>query len=106
MSSMVKVEEQARGLIATRALSAGIQNLFFTDCRSAEDVRECIRLVRPETPEAGGIHSYVRRRIVLIGGGPGGVESWVKAMNGAVIQISIEKKAPWRTWKGYCLPKA
>ena len=89
MSSMIKVEEQARGLIATRAIDAGIQNVLFTDCRSAEDVRECIRFVRPETPEAGGIHGAGSRRIIL---GSNPVE-WVKAMNDVVIAIMIEKKS-------------
>ncbi len=88
MSSMMKVEEQTRGFIATRAIDAGIQNVLFTDCRSAEDVRECIRLVRSETPEAGGIHGANSRRTSL---GSNTVE-WVKAMNDVVIAIMIEKK--------------
>jgi len=90
MSSMIKVEEQTRGFIATRALDAGIQNVLFTDCRSAEDVSECVRFVRPETPEAGGIHGASSRRIIL---GGGGSEAWVKAMNDVVIAIMIEKKS-------------
>jgi 4-hydroxy-2-oxoheptanedioate aldolase len=89
MSSMIKIEDQARGLLATRAVEAGIQNVLFTDCRSVEDVRECIRLVRPETPEAGGVHGYVAGRIVL---GGGGLEAWIKAMNDVVIAFMIEKK--------------
>jgi len=88
MSSMMKVEEQGRGHIATRSLDAGIQNVLFTDCRSAEDVRECIRLVRAETPEAGGVHGAGSRRIT-IGSNP---KEWVKAMNDTVIAIMIEKK--------------
>jgi len=54
MSMMIKIEEQSRGYIATRALDAGIQNALFADIRTADDVRECVRFVRPETPEAGG----------------------------------------------------
>ena len=65
MSGMMKVEEQTRGFIAQRAIGAGLQNVLFTDCRSADDVRECIRLVRPETPDArGGIHGAGMRRNV------------------------------------------
>ena len=89
MSSLMKVEEQTRGFIATRAIDAGIQNVLFSDCRSAEEVRECIRFVRSETPEAGGIHGANSRRTSLGGGGP---EEWVKAMNDVVIAIMIEKK--------------
>jgi len=91
MSSMMKVEEQARGFIATRAIDAGIQNVLFADCRSAEAVRECIRLVRPETPEAGGTHGCGMRRnvgyVLEVGS-----EAWIKSMNDVVIAIMIEKK--------------
>ncbi len=93
MSGMMKVEEQARGFIAQRAIGSGIQNVLFTDCRSASDVRDCIRLVRPETPDGmGGVHGAAMRRnvgYVL----EGGSETWVKAMNDVVIAIMIEKKA-------------
>jgi len=91
MSSMMKVEEQTRGFIATRAIDAGIQNVLFTDCRSAEEVRECIRLVRPETPEAGGTHGAGMRRnvgYVL----ESGSEAWTEAMDEVVVAIMIEKK--------------
>lgn len=91
MSSMIKVEEQVRGFIATRAIDAGIQNVLFTDCRSAAEVIECIRLVRPETPEAGGTHGCGMRRnvgYVL----EGCSEAWVRTLNEVVIAVMIEKK--------------
>ena len=88
MSSMMKVEEQGRGHIATRVIDAGIQNVLFADCRSTEDVRQCIRLIRPETPEESGIHGAGIWRIML-GSNP---MEWVQAMNDAVIAIMIEKK--------------
>ena len=91
MSSMMKVEEQTRGFIATRAIDAGIQNVLFTDCRSAAEVRECVRLVRTETPEAGGTHGASMRRNVGYCSEPGS-KAWVKAMNEVVIAIMIEKK--------------
>jgi len=91
MSSMMKVEEQTRGFIATRAIDAGIQNVLFTDCRSADEVRECIRLVRPETPEAGGTHGAgMRRNVGYVT--YAGSEAWVQAMNDVVIAIMIEKR--------------
>ena len=91
MSSMMKVEEQTKGFIATRAIDAGIQNVLFTDCRSAEEVRECIKMVRPETPEAGGTHGAgMRRNVGYVS--YAGSEAWVKAMNDVVIAIMIEKK--------------
>ena len=91
MSAMMKVEEQTRGFIATRAIDSGIQNLLFTDCRSAEDVRECIRFVRSETPSAGGIHGYGMRRSTGYGAGST-LEEWTQAMDEVVIAIMVEKK--------------
>ena len=92
MSSMMKVEEQGRGNITTRSMDAGIQNVLFTDCRNADEVRESIRLVRAETPEDGGIHGCGMRRSV------GYVmevcsEAWVKSLREVVIAIMIEKKS-------------
>ena len=91
MSAMIKVEEQTRGFIATRAIGAGIPNVLFTDCRSADDVRECIRLVRAETPISGGSHGSSNRRNVgyVV---ESGSEAWAKAMDDIVIAIMIEKK--------------
>jgi len=87
--SMIKVEEQTRGFIVQRALDSGIQNALFADCRDAKDVRECIRFVRPETPEYGGVHGSGSRRI-NIGSNTG---EWVKAMGSAVMAFMIEKKS-------------
>ena len=89
MSSMIKVEEQTSGFIVQRALDAGIQNALFADVRDAKDVKECIRFVRPETPESGGCHGSGSRRINI---GSNTVE-WVKAMNTAVLAFMIEKKS-------------
>jgi 2-keto-3-deoxy-L-rhamnonate aldolase RhmA len=91
MSSMMKVEEQTRGFIAQRAIDSGLQNVLFTDCRTAEDVSECVRLVRSETPEAGGTHGCgMRRNVGYIL--EGGSKAWTEALNDTVIAIMIEKK--------------
>jgi 4-hydroxy-2-oxoheptanedioate aldolase len=98
MSAMMKVEEQTRGFIAQRAIDAGIQNVLFTDCRSAGDAAECVKLVRSETPDAGGVHGYGMRRAMAYGaGGPtygatSPLEEWTRAMSDVVIAIMIEKK--------------
>jgi 2-keto-3-deoxy-L-rhamnonate aldolase RhmA len=98
MSGMMKVEEPSRGFIAQRAIDSGIQNVLFTDCRSAADVRECVKLVRSETPEAGGVHGYGMRRSLVYGSGGASygfgsaLEEWTKAMDDVVIAIMIEKK--------------
>lgn len=90
MSSMMKVEQEPRTFITIRSLGAGIQNVLFASCHSAEEVKECIRAVRPETPEDGGAHGCSLRRIsgyVLDIGN----EAWVKALRKVVIAVMIEK---------------
>jgi len=90
MSSMMKVEPEPRTFITTRSLGAGIQNILFADCYSAEEVRECIRAVRPATPQDGGFQGCAVRRsggyFVEIGN-----EAWAKAQREAVIAVMIEK---------------
>ncbi len=89
MSSMMKVEEQTKGFIATRAIDAGIQNVLFVDCRSAEDAKECVRIVRAETPEDKGTHGAGMRRGSWAYDSP---VDWVKAMRETVVALMIEKK--------------
>ncbi len=92
MSSMMKVEEHGRGFIAGRALNAGIQNVLFASCRSADDVKECIRNVRPETPQDGGVHGCALSRNVGYGVWVGS-EELIKATEDVVVAIMIEKEA-------------
>ncbi len=91
MSSMMKVEREPRLFIAQRALGAGIQNLLFADCDSAEEVQECIRYVRPSTPEDGGLHGGSMRRNVGYGLETTSLQ-WAQAMREVVIDIMIESE--------------
>lgn len=91
MSGMIKIEQESRLHLAVRAMSSGIQNLLFTDIRSAADARECVRYVRAETPELGGLHGVGQGRdvgIVMESGSPAFVQTTVDA----VIAVMIEKK--------------
>ena len=92
MTSMMKVEQDPRLFITNRSLDAGIQNMLFTDCRSAEEVKQCIRMVLPETPEDGGVHGAASRRSVgyIL---EGGSAAWVQAQRDTVCAFMIEKKA-------------
>ena len=91
MSAMMKVEEQTRGFIASRAIDAGIQNVLYTDCRTADDAKECVRYVRAETPESKGVHGFGLRRATGYGA-DATLEEWTKAMDDVVIAIMKEKK--------------
>jgi 2-keto-3-deoxy-L-rhamnonate aldolase RhmA len=90
-SAMFKVDQEPRGYLAQRAMGCGIQNMLFADVRSAEDARQCVRIVRAETPQTGGIHGASMRRSVgylLEPGSP----AFVQACEDAVVALMIEKK--------------
>jgi 2-keto-3-deoxy-L-rhamnonate aldolase RhmA len=89
MSSMMKVEREPRLFVTQRSIGAGIQNILFADCDTAADVAECIRYVKPGTPEDGGLHGVSMRRNVGYGLETGSLE-WVQAMRDVVIEIMIE----------------
>ena len=91
LSSMMKVDQNNRAFIAQRALGAGIQNILFTDIRTVEDARECVRIVRAETTYTKGINGAANRRNVgyyLEAGSP----EYVKTMDEAIVALMIEKK--------------
>jgi 4-hydroxy-2-oxoheptanedioate aldolase len=89
LSAMMKVEENGRGFITPRAIDSGFQSVLFTDIRTVDDVKDCIRAVRSERPDAGGVHGYgMRRSVGYVVDGP---EAWAKAMDDIVIAIMIEK---------------
>jgi len=92
MSAMMKIEQQPRTYLSVRAIGSGIQNLLFADPRTVEDVEECVRSVRAESPETGGLHGVGMRRdvgFVLEGGTP----AFVKALDDAVVALMIEKES-------------
>jgi 4-hydroxy-2-oxoheptanedioate aldolase len=89
MSAIIKIDQEPRGFLAQRGIGAGFQGVLFADCRSAEDVRQCVRIVRPETPEDGGIHGVGTRRFAYMG--YGGSPDYVQTLRDVVVMVMIEK---------------
>lgn len=89
MSAMIKVDQEPRRFIAQRAIGAGFQSVLFADCRTVDDVRECVRAVRPETPEGGGFYGAAMRRHTYMG--YGGTLEYVEALEDVVVVVMIEK---------------
>src|SRR5438105_4652461 len=90
-TGMIKVEQDTRGHLAMRAIGAGIQNMLFADIRNAEEALRCVRSVRAEHPEHGGLHGVGMRRdvrTVLHGGST----EWIQALADCVIVLMIEKR--------------
>ncbi|MHC1758999.1 MAG: HpcH/HpaI aldolase/citrate lyase family protein [Negativicutes bacterium] len=91
MGSMIKVDFQNRGYVAQKAIGSGFQAVLFTDCQTAEDVRESVWLVKPETPEDGGRFGYPNKR--YIGFQPRISQlDHVKRQREIVLAFMIEKK--------------
>jgi 4-hydroxy-2-oxoheptanedioate aldolase len=90
MSCIIKPDQQNQGWVVQRAIGAGFQGVNFVDCRSADDVRECVRVVRPETPDDVGINGAAPRRFALMG--YGGSPQYVQALRDVIVMIMIEKK--------------
>jgi 4-hydroxy-2-oxoheptanedioate aldolase len=90
MSSMIKIE-MPRCFLAQRAIGSGFQSVLFADCRTADDVRECVRVVRPDTPQDGGYFGAATRRMAYMkyGGGP----HYAQALRDVVVVVMIEKKS-------------
>jgi 2-keto-3-deoxy-L-rhamnonate aldolase RhmA len=85
---MIKMEQSAQWHLAVRAMSAGIQNLLFTDVRTAADAEAIVKLVRSEGPGNNYTHGMAGGRIQVNGQG-----DYIKYYNDAVIVIMIEKRA-------------
>lgn len=101
MGTMIKVDFQNRGYMAQRAVSAGFQAINFTDHRNAEEVRESIKLMKPETPEDSGLFGYPNRR--YIGCAPSIDQmSHAKRLREVVLCFMIEKRAAVEDIEAIC----
>jgi 4-hydroxy-2-oxoheptanedioate aldolase len=90
MGTMIKVDQSQQAYLAQRAIGSGFSSVLFTDCRSAADARECVRSVRPDTPEDKGLYGVAMRRHCYMG--YGGTKEYVQALRDTVVMLMIEKK--------------
>jgi 4-hydroxy-2-oxoheptanedioate aldolase len=86
-TGLIKIERSAQAHIAVRAMAAGIQNVLFTDVRSARDAEDCVRSVKPEIPGSIGTHGNDAGRAAV-----GGVPELIKRYEDSVVVLMIEKK--------------
>ena len=90
MGAMIKVDQSHQAFLAQRAIGSGFGSVLFTDCRSADDVRQCLRAVKPDTPEDMGLYGVATRRHSYMG--YGGSPEYVQALRDTVVAVMIEKK--------------
>ena len=89
MAAVIKIDQEPRGFLAQRGIGSGFQGVLFADNRSVEEVEQCVRIVRPDTPEDQGIHGVGARRFANMG--YGGSSDYVEALRDIVVMIMIEK---------------
>jgi 2-keto-3-deoxy-L-rhamnonate aldolase RhmA len=91
ISSTLKVDQSIQEFQAQRAIASGIQGILFTDIRSVEDAKACVRAVRPDTPIAGGrmgARMYRDSRYYLDCASAGTVQGY----NDVLVELMIEKR--------------
>jgi 2-keto-3-deoxy-L-rhamnonate aldolase RhmA len=89
MGTMIKVHGDDWILAAQRSVAAGFESVLFSEPRSAEDVSRCVRSVRPDTPEDGGLRGIGSRRFLQ----PGytNSETYLNRLRETVVAVMIEK---------------
>lgn len=85
---MIKPDQASQAFVAQGALGAGFHSVLFTDIRTADDVLTAHRIIRPETPEAGGHMGVKLRRAAL---GSYNTDAYIESLNHIVFCIMIEK---------------
>jgi 4-hydroxy-2-oxoheptanedioate aldolase len=94
MDAMIKIDQEPRTYIATRAIQAGFTAMLFADCRTTEDVKKCVQSVKL-IPQ-GGINGFQSGRVMgygTVGGRPVTLADYVKHIDEIVIAIMIETKS-------------
>src|ERR1051326_1586048 len=86
-TGLIKIERSAQAHIGVRAMAAGIQNVLFTDVRSAADAQACVQTIKPEVPGSIGTHGNDAGR-----GAGGGAVELIKRYQDSVVVLRIAKK--------------
>jgi 4-hydroxy-2-oxoheptanedioate aldolase len=93
MDAMIKIDQEPRTYLASRAIQAGFTAMLFADCRTTEDVRRCVQSVKL-IPQ-GGINGLQHGRVMgygIVRGQRVTLSDYVKFIDDIVIAIMIETK--------------
>ncbi|MBQ6395243.1 MAG: hypothetical protein IJH87_02725, partial [Atopobiaceae bacterium] len=90
MGTMIKVDFQNRGYVAQKAIASGFQAIMFTDHRTADEVRESVRLIKPDCLDEGRF-GYPNRRYIGTNVYPTQMEH-AQRLRDVVLCFMIEKK--------------
>jgi 4-hydroxy-2-oxoheptanedioate aldolase len=89
LGTMIKVDYESRAFVAQRSVGAGFEAVLFADSRSADDAAACVRAVKADAPDHGGLHgvAYRRQARPTYAGSP----EYIQALDDVVIAVMIEK---------------
>lgn len=93
LDAMIKIDQEPRTYIATRAIQAGFTAMLFADCRTTEDVKRCVQSVKL-IPQ-GGINGVQYGRVMgygVVRGQRVMLQDYVKFIDDIVIAVMIETK--------------
>jgi 4-hydroxy-2-oxoheptanedioate aldolase len=94
MDAMIKIDQEPRTFIATRAIQAGFTALLFADCRNSQDVKQCVQSVKL-IPQ-GGINGFQFGRVMgygMVRGKTISIKDYVSYIDDLVIAIMIETQS-------------
>lgn len=94
LDGMIKIDQEPRVFLAARAIQAGFTSILFADCRSTEDVKQCVQSVKL-IPQ-GGINGVQLGRVMGYGQVRGKrvtLSDYVKYIDDIVIAIMVETKS-------------
>jgi 2-keto-3-deoxy-L-rhamnonate aldolase RhmA len=91
LGAMIKLDQQPRTWLAQRAIGAGFQAVLFADIRTADDARECVQAVRPDTPHGQGTYGAADRRNSYWG--QAASADYIRALKEIVVVLMIEKRS-------------
>jgi 2-keto-3-deoxy-L-rhamnonate aldolase RhmA len=64
MGTMIKLDYMNRGFVAQKAIASGFQAVLFVDHETPEEVKESIRMLKPNTPQDKGLFGTPQRRFI------------------------------------------
>jgi 2-keto-3-deoxy-L-rhamnonate aldolase RhmA len=91
LGTVIKIDQDPRTFLGQRAIGAGFQGVLFADCRSPEEVQQCVKIARPDTPEDQGTYGVGFRRFTYMN--YGGTPEYVEALREVVVMVMIEKRS-------------
>jgi len=91
MGTMIKIDFQNRAFVAQKAMASGFQAIMFTDHKTADEVRESLWVISPDTPQDKGRFGYPNRR--WVGYRPNAPQMDYAAMVREVVKVFMIEKA-------------